>query len=87
MQPLTLPSVCDRAAANAIYSELCDALSATPQPVDASEVRKIGQAMLQVLVAAQRTEGGIAITAVSHDFVAATKLAGLDDVLSEETAR
>ncbi|MEL7199262.1 MAG: STAS domain-containing protein [Pseudomonadota bacterium] len=85
MPPLVLPETCDRAATKALYHDLCDAMGTTPLSIDASHVSKVGQAMLQLLVSAQRSEGGIAIEKASSAFNGAVKLAGLQDVLGEET--
>ena len=87
MQTITLPSKCDRAAASALFPELCDALGAQPLTVDAAEVDRIGQAMLQLLVSAGRTDGGITLTNPSEAFTAAVRLAGLDAILIEEASR
>ncbi|MEQ8410845.1 MAG: STAS domain-containing protein [Erythrobacter sp.] len=87
MQTITLPSKCDRAAASALVPEMCDALGDHPVAVDAAKVERIGQAMLQLLVSAARTEGGIALTNPSEPFAAAVRLAGLEPVLIEEAAQ
>ena len=83
---ITLPPICDRSAAAALYPELAEALGAAPLGVDASRVERIGQAMLQVLVSASRTEGGIAILQPSPAFTAALVLANLDHVVLEGLA-
>lgn len=83
---ITLPPVCDRGAAAALYPEFAELLGAVPLAVDASRVEKIGQAMLQLLVSAARSEGGIAIHQPSGAFAAALALTGLDDVLTEGLA-
>jgi len=80
---IALPPVCDRSAAAAMYPEMAEALGATPLAVDASRVEKIGQAMLQLLVSAARTEGGIAIHQPSVAFTAALGLTGLDHIIME----
>ena len=87
MQTITLPSKCDRAAASALFPEMSDALGVHPLTVDAGRVERIGQAMLQLLVSAARTEGGIALVNPSEPFVAAARLAGLEALLLEEAAR
>jgi anti-anti-sigma regulatory factor len=83
---ITLPPVCDRSAAAAIYPELAEALGPAPLVLDASRVERIGQAMLQVLVSAARTEGGIAIHKPSTAFTAALALTRLDHVVMEGMA-
>jgi anti-anti-sigma regulatory factor len=87
VQIITLPSKCDRAAATALIPEICDALGVHPLAVDAGKVERIGQAMLQLLVSAARTEGGIALANPSEAFTAAVRLAGLETILIEEAAR
>ena len=87
MQTITLPSKCDRAAASALIPEICDLLGVHPLTVDAQKVERIGQAMLQLLVSAARTEGGLALANPSEAFTAAVRLAGLEAVLLEEAAR
>lgn len=87
MQTITLPSKCDRAAASALVPDLYDALGAQPLTVNAAQVERIGQAMLQLLVSAARTEGGIALLDPSEPFAAAVRLAGLEAVLLEEASR
>jgi anti-anti-sigma regulatory factor len=83
---ITLPPVCDRSAAAAIYPELAEALGPAPLVLDASRVERIGQAMLQVLVSAARTEGGIAIHKPSTAFTAALALTRLDHLVMEGMA-
>lgn len=80
---ITLPAICDRSAAAALYPEIAESLGAAPLPVDAARVERIGQAMLQLLVSAARSEGGIAIRHPSDAFTAALRLAGLDHILLE----
>lgn len=83
---IALPPVCDRAAAAALYPELSESLGSHALVIDASKVERIGQAMLQVLVSAARTEGGIAIHEPSAPFVAALTLTGLEKVVMEGVA-
>ena len=45
MNTLSLPQSCDRAAAKAIYTALCEGLGPAPLAVHADGVEKIGQAM------------------------------------------
>lgn len=80
---ITLPPICDRAAAAALYPELTEAQGAAPVAINASKVERMGQAMLQVLVAAAGSEGGITIHQPSPAFAAALRLAGLDSVVLE----
>lgn len=77
MNMITLPACCDRAAAMALYPDICDALGPTALSVQASAVEKIGQAMLQLLLAAARSDGGIDISEPSTAFTDAVRLTGL----------
>lgn len=81
MTALTLPPICDRASTIALYPDLCEALGALPLTVDASRVERIGQTMLQVLVSAARSEGGIAVQSPSAAFVATLRLTGLEQIV------
>jgi anti-anti-sigma regulatory factor len=83
---ITLPPVCDRSAAAALYPELAESLGTAPLAVDAARVERIGQAMLQLLVSAARSEGGIAIRHPSPAFTTALGLTGLDHLLMEGAA-
>ena len=87
MNTLTLPASCDRAAAKAIYTDITEALGPSVLTIDAGEVEKIGQAMLQVLVAASKCDGGIAISQASPTFCETVKLTGLEILLPEELAQ
>jgi len=80
---ITLPPICDRSAAAALYPEIAEALGTAALAIDASQVERIGQAMLQLLVSAARSEGGIAIHQPSSAFTAALQLTRLDHVLME----
>lgn len=83
MQEITLPSRCDRMAAAAFYPELNDAVGApSPLRVDASNVEQIGQAMLQILVAAAQGSDEFEIADPSIEFEDAVRLAKLDEVLN-----
>lgn len=86
MITLTLPAHCDRAAAKALYTDISEALGPSVLSIDASRVEKVGQAMLQVLIAASKCDGGIAITGPSSVFRETVKLTGLDALLAEEPA-
>jgi anti-anti-sigma regulatory factor len=57
-----------------------------PLAVDASKVERIGQAMLQVLVSAARSEGGIAVQHPSPAVTAALALTGLEQIVMEGLA-
>ena len=81
MTTLVLPRTCDRAAARALLPDMRDAIGPQPVVVDASAVERIGQAMLQVLVAAARSESGITLTAPSRAVLEAAALTGLSGAL------
>ena len=83
---IALPPICDRAAAAALYPEFTESLGPAPLAIDAGRVERIGQAMLQLLVSAARTEGGILIHQPSAAFTAAVRLAGLENVVLEGAA-
>lgn len=83
---IALPSVCDRAAAAALYPEIAEALGPAPLAIDAAKVERVGQAVLQVLVSASRSEGGIAIHRPSAAFSAALALTGLAPIIMEGSA-
>jgi len=83
---IALPPVCDRSAAAALFPEIAESLGLAPLGIDASRVEKIGQAMLQLLVSATKTEGGIAIHQPSAAFTAALVLTGLDHIIMEGAA-
>ena len=63
MPTITLPSRCDRAAAEALLPEMAAALGAGPLHIDARECGQIGEAMLQLLVSARRSGDGAVIDA------------------------
>ena len=78
---ITLPPICDRSAAIALYPEFAESLGPAPLTVDATGVERVGQAMLQLIVSAARSEGGIAIHQPSAAFTAALTLTGLDQIV------
>ncbi|MDJ0977121.1 MAG: STAS domain-containing protein [Erythrobacter sp.] len=86
MNTITLPATCDRASAGALCNELCEALGPAPLGIDASGVERIGQSVLQVLVSAARSDGGIVITASSEAFRSALELTGLEGQITSENA-
>lgn len=63
MPTITLPSRCDRAAAEALLPEMVAALGSGALKIDARECTQIGQVMLQLLVSARRTGDGAVIEA------------------------
>ncbi|TIX49067.1 STAS domain-containing protein [Alteraurantiacibacter aquimixticola] len=82
MQTIELPPQCDRAAAVALSGELAEAPDTEPVRIDAGKVERIGLAMLQLLVAAQRSGEGIELVAASEGFRETVQLAGLDVLLA-----
>ncbi|MBF5091461.1 STAS domain-containing protein [Novosphingobium sp. NBM11] len=77
MPTITLPSRCDRAAAEAVLPSMIASLGSGPLQIDARECTQIGQAMLQLLVSARRSQGGATIlpSPVLQDIA---RLAGLE---------
>ena len=86
MNTISLPQSCDRAATKALYTDICEGLGPTPLSVDASAVEKVGQAILQVLIAANASDGGIVVSEPSPAFCEAVRLAGLETLLTEPVA-
>ena len=84
MNTVSLPAICDRAAARSVLVDFLDAAGETKIVVDASSVNRIGQAMLQLLVSASKTEGGISLNAPSEAFMKAIRLAGLEPMLGAD---
>lgn len=83
MSTISLPSRCDRAAAEALLPEMVAALGAGPLRIDAREVGQIGEVMLQILVSARRTGDGAVIDASPALRETALQL-GLEDELFDE---
>ena len=83
MNNVTLPSRCDRAAAEAIWPELVASLGNGAIHIDGSAVEHVGQSILQLLVSARRSGGGAVITA-SPTLQEAARLTGLTAELFEE---
>lgn len=87
MNTISLPANCDRASTRALYTDICEALGPAPLTIDTSAVEKIGQAMFQVLIAANGSDGGIVIHEPSRAFCEAARIAGLEHLLTTEPAR
>jgi anti-anti-sigma regulatory factor len=83
---ISLPRNSDRAAARALLPDIRDAIGPQPLVIDASAVERIGQAMLQVLIAAARSDSGITLAAPSSAFAEAAALSGLASALGCEDA-
>ncbi len=66
MPVISLPPRCDRAAAQAVLPQLIAAQGEGEVIIDASACTRIGQAMLQLLIAARRTGDGAAILGSEH---------------------
>jgi hypothetical protein len=62
MPTISLPSRCDRAAAQALVPDMIALLEGgAPLMIDARACTQVGQAMLQVLIAARRSGPGAVI--------------------------
>lgn len=85
MNPVVLPSCCNRAAAEALLPELVAAMGSGPIAIDASAATQVGQAMLQLLVSARRSGEGASITP-SAALIDAAELAGLTGELFDEAS-
>lgn len=90
MSSITLPSKCDRQAAELLYVDLAEAAASnaidTPIVLDASKVEQMSHAALQLLVSAARTGAGIDIQSPSHAFLKASELTQLNHILMEASA-
>lgn len=84
MAAITLPPRCDRAAADALLPQLVAASREGRIAIDGTGVQQVGQAVLQLLVAARTGTGGATIVA-SPALAEAGRLAGLSAELFEET--
>ena len=84
MTTITLPSRCDRAAAEALLPELQAALGHGVLAIDGSAAAQVGQAMLQLLVSARFSGMSVTITPSAHLRKAAL-LAGLGPTLFDNT--
>ena len=84
MPTITLPSRCDRAAAEALLPELQAALGSGNLAIDGSAVGQVGQAMLQLLVSARFSGVGVAITP-SRELREAAALIGLASTLFDNS--
>lgn len=80
MSTITLPSRCDRAAAEALLPELVAALGNGLLVIDGTACTHIGQAMFQVLASARRSGEGAVISA-SPALRDAARQIGLDSDL------
>ena len=85
MTTIKLPPRCDRAAIQALVPDFVAAQSAGQFAIDASEVEQIGQAALQLLVAARKAGPGASIrpSAALRD---AAQITGLSTVLFDGEA-
>jgi len=77
---ITLPARCDRSAAEALLPELQAAQGTGMLRIDASQTTQIGQAMLQLLIAARRSADG-AVIVPGPALIEAARLAGLETTL------
>jgi len=62
---IVLPAHCGLDAAVSLHPRLVEAAAHAPIRIDGSQVESVGQAMLQVLLAAKRSKFGCEITAAS----------------------
>ncbi|WP_226017592.1 chemotaxis protein CheX [Novosphingobium sp. FKTRR1] len=85
MPTITLPSRCDRAAAEALLPEMVATLGAGVLTIDARACTQIGQVMLQLLVSAKRTGEG-AVIEPSPTLLDTAMQLGLADELFDEVA-
>ena len=83
MTRVTLPARCDRAATEALYPELSEALASGPCTIDGGEVRQVGLAILQLLASARKSSDALTISA-SPALADAARLAGLSQHLFGE---
>ncbi len=65
---------------------MSEAIGPAALAIDASKVERIGQAMLQLLVSAAHTEGGITLIAPSEPVRESLQLTGLETLLDEALA-
>lgn len=79
---IELPTHCDRSAAASLHPEFIEAMGSEPIVVDASRVERLGLAVLQLLVSAERTTGGLAIQCPSAQLRETLALAGLEEMLA-----
>ncbi|MBU6266008.1 MAG: STAS domain-containing protein [Sphingomonadales bacterium] len=84
MTAITLPARCDRAAAEALLPEFQSAQGSGVLHIDASQTTQIGQAMLQLLVAARRGSDG-AVIVPGPAVLDAARLTGLESLLFDST--
>ena len=85
MTTIKLPPRCDRAAIQAILPDFVAAQSAGQFAIDASDVEQVGQAALQLLVAARKAGPGAPIKA-SAALRDAAQITGLSAVLFDGEA-
>ena len=80
MTAITRPARCDRAAAEAQLPEFQSAQGAGVLHIDASQTTQVGQAMLQLLVAARRGSDG-AVIRPGAALLEVARLTGLEPTL------
>jgi len=80
---IELPPHCDRVAASALLPEFVEKTGDAPLQVDASKVDRLGLSMLNLLVSADRTGGGITLIEPSDNFRDGLGLAGLSSLLPD----
>ncbi|URD61926.1 STAS domain-containing protein [Sphingomonas sp. KRR8] len=80
LEPLVLPANGNLAAAEALLPQVQAAAASGIVSIDAGEVSTIGQAMLQLLLAAARSRAGLHITAASDAFRERIEQLGLKEL-------
>ena len=86
MSTINLPADCDRNNAAQLLEQLRAANGSVAQ-LDGSAVAQIGQAMLQVLLAARCDQPSLTIVNPSSALAEAAQLAGVSHALLQEPAR
>jgi len=79
-EPIVVPANANLAAAETLLPQLQAAAIAGHVTVDASQVTAVGQAMLQLLLAAAQSSAGLRITAASEAFRERIEQLGLKEL-------
>jgi len=79
-EPIVLPANATLAAAEALLPDMQAAAAEGQVVVDASEVAALGQAMVQLLLAAARSAGGLTIAACSDAYRERIEQLGLTEL-------
>lgn len=84
MSKIDLPAHCDRSSASALLPEFTEAVGDTPIAVNASNVERLGLAVLALLVSAEQSGAGITLLNPSQSCRDALELAGLNALLADD---